>query len=159
MWSTIRTKSKSERAFCKILSCSSEVSFHASKPRLNVFGFFTNALAIFCDQPGSLMRLRISSYSEAYIINGEYPPGVFFKGSQIFWRKFKGSQINFKVWPNPFAKFPFFWKIHRKNCYNFSEIRGVKILGFSGEYIPGGYSPIKMTTPYKCNEQIFNNES
>ena len=42
-----------------------------------------------------------------YIINWEYPPGVFFKGcqifghknngSQIFRRKFKGSQINFKV--------------------------------------------------------------
>ena len=41
------------------------------------------------------------------IINGEYPPGVFFKGSQIFEQKnkgsqifrgkFKGSQINFKV--------------------------------------------------------------
>ena len=43
------------------------------------------------------------------IINGEYPPGVFFKGSQIFGQKkkgsqifrreFKGSQINFKVCP------------------------------------------------------------
>ena len=27
------------------------------------------------------------------IINGEYPPGVFFKGSQIFGQKIKGSQI------------------------------------------------------------------
>ena len=50
-------------------------------------------------------------------INGEYPPGVFFrgsqnfgqknKGSQIFRRKFKGSQINFKSLTN-FSKFPFF---------------------------------------------------
>ena len=46
-------------------------------------------------------------YKGVDIINGEYPPGVFFKGSQIFEqknkgsqifrRKFKGSQINFKV--------------------------------------------------------------
>ena len=27
------------------------------------------------------------------IINGQYPPGVFFKGSQIFGQKNKGSQI------------------------------------------------------------------
>ena len=57
------------------------------------------------------IELEIASFSTqskgAAIINGEYPPGVFFKGSQIFGqknkgsqifrRKFKGSQINFKV--------------------------------------------------------------
>ena len=49
-------------------------------------------------------------WSILYIINGEYSPGAFFKdnsrtknkGSQIFRRKLKGSQINFKVWPNFF---------------------------------------------------------
>ena len=49
----------------------------------------------------------LSSSKGVNIIDGEYPPGVFFKGSQIFGQenkgsqifkgKFKGSQINFKV--------------------------------------------------------------
>ena len=52
------------------------------------------------------------------IINGEYPPGVFFKGSQIFGQKnkgsqifrgkFKGSEINFKDFPFFFQNFHFF---------------------------------------------------
>ena len=53
------------------------------------------------------MKTRLFDTKGVDIINGEYPPGVFFegsqifeeknKGSQIFRRKFKGSQINFKV--------------------------------------------------------------
>ena len=55
------------------------------------------------------------------IIIGEHPPGVFFEGSQIFGQKnkgsqilrgiLKGSQINFKVWPNFFSKSPLSWKL------------------------------------------------
>ena len=55
------------------------------------------------------------------IINGEYPPGVFFKGSRIFGqknkgsqilrRKFKGSQINFIVWPHLFQNSHWFLKV------------------------------------------------
>ena len=42
-----------------------------------------------------VLHIRTISYMDkgADIINGEYPPGVFFKGSQIFGQKNKGSQI------------------------------------------------------------------
>ena len=53
------------------------------------------------------MKTRLFDTKGVDIINGEYPPGVFFegsqifeqknKGSQLFRRKFKGPQINFKV--------------------------------------------------------------
>ena len=57
-------------------------------------------------------QVRVSGVASYYmlgvdIIHGKYPPGVFFKGSQIsgqknkgsqiFRRKFKGYQINFKI--------------------------------------------------------------
>ena len=92
------------------------------------------------------------------------------KGSQIFRRKFKGSQINFKVWPIFFSKFTIFWKIQiqtsQKLFYNFrnrkkwlkiypEKIRSLKMLGFSEEKTPGGYSPLKMTTPLRWSN-IFN---
>ena len=41
----------------------------------------------------------------------------------------------------------FIWeKIRGLKIYS-EKIRGVKILGFSEENAPGGYSPLKMTTP------------
>ena len=40
------------------------------------------------------LRLRNAfSYKGVDIINGEYPPGVFLKGSQIFGQKNKGRNI------------------------------------------------------------------
>ena len=63
------------------------------------------------------------------IINGEYPPGVFFgvsneiRGVKFKWTKIRGLKI-------------------------YSERnKGLKMLGFSEENTSGGYFPLKMTAP------------
>ena len=66
------------------------------------------------------------------IINGQYPPGVFFQGSQIFGQenkesqifrgKSKGSQINFIDLPKVFQNLHFlrsYRSKYRKIRYNF----------------------------------------
>ena len=50
----------------------------------------------------------------------------------------------------------FIWKKIRVSKFTPEKIRGLKILGFSEENTPGGYSPLKMTAPLGySNDRAF----
>ena len=61
---------------------------------------------------------------------GEYPPGVFFKGCQIFGEKIRGLKFlgenlrglkSISKFDQIFSKFPFFWKIQIQTSQKSSQ--------------------------------------
>ena len=103
-------KSSQLRHYAKTLQCKVQSPCLITPLRtlflIHLYGNIVNQLHI-TPQKKKLMTPFRQLIRGLDIINGEYPPGLFFKGSQIFGQKnkgsqifrgkFKGSQINFKV--------------------------------------------------------------